>query len=464
MQVLKASVFVGVAAASLALAACGGGSMAPGAGAPPAPSSGSAAPPPSPVTPIQHVVLVIQENRTFNDFFATYPGADGTTTGQIEADSACGISKNETISLTESPLATKKDLNHSYPAYRTARNGGAMNGFDQVPFGNGIPECTYPYQYTNPDAIQPYWDMAQSYTLIEHMFTLQGSSSFTAHQDLVAGGTEIAPNEAIVDLPSCSNCIWGCDAPTGTKTSLITENDDYEPGAGPFPCFSYKTMAALLDAKSVSWRYYAPQMCCNIFGKLLSAYDAIDAIRHGPDWTNGDISTPQTNIFTDITNGKLQAVSWLIPTEPDSDHPGDPTDDGPSWVASVVNAIGNSSYWNSTAIVVVWDDWGGLYDNLNPNQVGYGGLGFRVPALVISPYAKPGYIAKTYYDFGSILKFIENNWDLGTLGAGDENATGIGDCFNFNQAPLKFKTIPSERSQSYFMHEKPPNLPTDTDM
>ena len=167
-----------------------------------------AGPPPS-KSPIQHVVLIIQENRTFNDFFATFKGADGTTTGQAEPNSQCGITQAETIPLKPSNLITKlngkpQDLSHAYSDYDTARDGGKMDGFDAVLFGDGQPECTFPYQYTKPSQIKPYWDMAEQYTLAEHMFTTQGSSSFTAHQDLIAGDAVIKPNESLVDLPTDS--------------------------------------------------------------------------------------------------------------------------------------------------------------------------------------------------------------------------------------------------------------------
>ncbi|HEY1866844.1 MAG TPA: alkaline phosphatase family protein, partial [Candidatus Cybelea sp.] len=280
-------------------------------------------------SPIKHVVLIVQENRTFNDFFATYPGADGSTTGKAEPNSTCGITGEETVKLKESALVTRRhgkpqDLPHTYKAYDTARDGGAMDGFDKLTFGNGLPTCTYPYQYTNPSQIKPYWDMAQQYALAEHMFTTQGSSSFTAHQDLIAGDAVIKPNESFVDLPSCSGggCIWGCDAPKGTQTSLITKDDVFEPGAGPFPCVNYPTLRDRLDKNAVTWRYYVPSMCCKVYGKLLSAFDAIKAVRYGPEWKDGHISSPQTNIFSDVTNGSLPNVSWVIPDENDSDHPG----------------------------------------------------------------------------------------------------------------------------------------------
>ena len=193
-------------------------------------------------TPIKHVVLVIQENRTFNDFFATYPGADGTTVGKAEPSSACGINQEKTIDLKESGLITKlhgvpHDLDHEYAGYDTARDGGAMDGFDSIHFGNSKaapPECTYPYQYTDPDQIKPYWEMAKQYALAEHMYTTQGSSSFTAHQDLIAGDTVIEPNEALVDLPSCagSKCVWGCDAPTKPMTAYVADHAERRPSTG----------------------------------------------------------------------------------------------------------------------------------------------------------------------------------------------------------------------------------------
>jgi phospholipase C len=449
------------------LAGCGGMQSSRGSsGAPFDPQTGS------PSTPIAHVVVVVQENRTFNDFFATFPSADGTTIGKVAANSNCRPRiKAGTIALTERSLVLANDLDHRYSAFHVSIDGGKMDGFDKALNGNGIPECTYPYQYTDPSQIKPYWDMAQQYTLAEHMFTTQGSDSFTAHQDLIAGSTEVFPGKAMVDLPSCGSCFWGCDAPKGTHTSLITHTDTYLKGVGPFPCTtefttSYPTLRDLLDAKSVSWKYYLPPSN-KVFGKLMSAFDVIAAVRYGPEWKSNIVS-PETTIFKDISGGTLPAVSWVIPEESNSDHPGDPVDHGPQWVASVVNAIGESTYWNSTAIVIVWDDWGGLYDNLAPHEgkkkYGYGGLGLRVPAIIVSPYAKAGYISTTDYEFGSVLKYIENNWSLGSLHTSDERAASLIDCFDYSQTPITFVPIQSSLSKAYFIREKPSYLPTDSDL
>jgi phospholipase C len=425
----------------------------------------------SPSSPIQHVVIVVQENRTFNDFFATFPGANGTTTGNAEAEPDCSppIQKG-TIALKKVPLVVRKDLDHKYSGYQTARDNGNMDGFDAVPFGTGQPECTYPYQYTDPLQIQPYWTMAQQYTLAEEMFTTQGSDSFTAHQDLIRGDTVVDTKEAMIDFPACGNCWWGCDSPPGAFTHLVTQNNvalRWGKEKGPLPCSNkfatkYRTLRDLLDTKSVSWKYYLPPSS-KIYGKLLSAFDVVAPVRYGPEWTT-NVITPETAIFADISSNNLPAVSWVIPDEPESDHPGTATDTGPSWVASVVNAIGQSGYWKSTAIVIVWDDWGGFYDNAPPHVMDYGGLGFRVPALIVSPYAKAGYISHTQYEFGSILKYVENNWNLGSLNTSDARANSIIDSFDYSQPPITFKKIQSQYSKEYFIHRKPSYLPTDTDM
>jgi phospholipase C len=424
-------------------------------------------------SPIQHVVLIVQENRSFNDFFATFTGADGTTTGQAAANKSCSppISAG-TIPLTEMPLNLSQDLNHSWKTgYSIAYNGGKRNGFDLIQFGGvGPPECAYPYQYTDPSDIAPYWALAKQYTLAEHMFTTIGSDSFTAHQDLIRGGTIVEKDGAMVDDPTCSDCMWGCDAVMGTFTHLITKDNAFIKD-GPFPCTTaftlpYPTLSDLLDAKSVSWKYYVPPSS-EINGKLFSAFDVIYKVRHSKEWTE-NISSPETNILTDIANGKLAAMSWVIPDAANSDHPGTKvsgkyTDHGPQWVASVVNAIGESSYWDSTAIVIVWDDWGGFYDNKMATLKGYGGPGERVPAIIVSPYARAGYISKTNYQFGSILKYIEQNWHLGSLKTTDATSKSLLDCFDYKQSPIQFQPITTTLGPKYFLHEKHSYQPPDTD-
>jgi phospholipase C len=245
-------------------------------------------------------------------------------------------------------------------------------------------------------------------------------------------------------------------------TSLITESNQFMHNAGPFPCLSYQTLRDPLDAGGVPWRYYAPEVGQSFGGDLWNAFDGIRAVRYGSEW-NTNVTWPETNVFKDITAGKLPSVSWVIPDYQNSDHPGDTSDTGPSWVAQVVNAIGNSPDWNSTAIVVTWDDWGGWYDHVAPTILNSYGYGFRVPLIVISPYAKAGYISHTIHDFGSILKFMEETFGLPSLGYADAAADNLSDRFDLSQTPLIFKTINAPLSAAHFLNDKNPPADPDDD-
>lgn len=162
-------------------------------------------------------------------------------------------------------------------------------------------------------------------------------------------------------------------------------------------------------------------------------------------------------------------MSWVVPTGQASDHGGINDGSGPSWVASVVNAIGNSPYWANTAIFITWDDWGGWYDHVPPPQVkvncssfGCGYIyGFRVPLIVVSPYARPGYISKNQHDFGSILKYIEGTFSLPSLGTADALADDLSDCFNYNQTPIPFQVIQAPLHAQDFLNDR--RTPTDPD-
>lgn len=457
-----------ICSAALTLAACGGSSGI--AGPPQRATNGFLARPLYASTPIKHIILMVQENRTFNNLFATFPGATGTTTGKEKIGN-----RTESIKLKKTPLQGQRNLNHNHSGYLTAYDNGKMDAFNQVRFpSSGRPENVAPYVYVSPSAIAPYWAMAEQYGLANAMFTTQGSASFTAHQDLIRGGTEIDPTDSLIDNPPYGKA-WGCDSAPGTKTSLITTDGQEERDAGPFPCSqdfpgsgaSYLTLRDLLDAKSVSWKYYTPQVGNN--GAIWDAFDVISPVRYGPEW-GSNVSWPETTVFNDIQNGTLPAMSWVIPDGANSDHPNKGGDAGPSWVASVVNAIGQSQYWDSCAIVIVWDDWGGFYDPVPPPPLdNQGGPGFRVPMIVVSPYARetsssqPGYISNTIYEFGSIIRFVEDSFNLGRLGTTDGTSNSMSDMFDFNQTPRSFQPIGSTYSRSYFLHRKPSGIPVDTE-
>jgi phospholipase C len=465
-------------------------------------------------TPIEHVIVIVQENRSFDNFFATFYGANGTTVGYAEPmpspiASSCAAKKQPviteptTVPLTEvdinglgfpNKFGWDNDLAHNYKdgyllecdssgSQPSASKPCAMDGFDTTKFGpdgeGPQATCTYTYQYVNPSDIAPYWAMAQQYVLADNAFQTQGSESFTAHQALIAGGTAINATQSLIDDPT--GFPWGCDAqPSGTSqqgsvTSVLTIYGQYLGDQGPFPCLTYPngTIRDLLDAKKVSWKFYAEKVYNWSNPKaggpgIWSAFDAIQNVRYSKEWGT-KVTSSDLKIFSDIKTGHLPAVSWVTPDAANSDHPdeknknGAPVDTGPSWVASVVNAIGESKYWKTSAVIVLWDDWGGYYDHVQPpfydNQ---GGLGFRFPLIIISPYVQ-AHVEHTQYETTSVLRFIENNWSLGTLGQEDQRATSISNAFDFNQTPRPFQAIPSKYKQSFFLHQKPSGLPPDSE-
>jgi phospholipase C len=404
---------------------------------------------------IKHVVIVVQENRTFDNLFYGFPGAHYATYGYNHSGTKVAL---HPIGLTGPAIG------NSWLDALFAWDGGQMNRFDEINGGNGA--ATYVYAYVRHSDIKPYWTMARSYVLADHMFPTMFGGSFTAHLDLIASTANLSPSTSEVDTPTSTP--WGCDASSGTKTSLLNTQRVESYRAGPFPCFAqFRTLADSMDAARVSWKYYAPSVNGgNVGGYLWSAFDAISYVRRGGDWTRNVIS-PQTRVLTDARAGKLPSVAWVIPDGADSDHPGGPSA-GPSWVASIVNAIGNGPNWKTTAIVVLWDDWGGWYDDLPPPHLDYRGLGIRVPCIVISPYAKAHYVSHTVYEFGSVVKLVEQVFGLPALGPAsggytDTRANSMLDAFDFHKPPRSFAPIPADKPASYFLTRTPSRLPPDDD-
>ncbi|MGB9653290.1 MAG: alkaline phosphatase family protein [Candidatus Cybelea sp.] len=407
-----------------------------------------------PTNKIQHVVIMVQENRSFNNLFAGFPGANTAMRGRCEAGPRwCRVGHEIPLQprkLAEgSPRLGGRDICHSHQCFeiecdpdpaRVCRD----DGFDLIDFGEvqaGRSAKLYPYSYVRRSESETYWRLAKQYALSDEMFFTETASSFIAHQMLISGSVRINDRESLTDQPNAMP--WGCDVPPGAHTPILTRNGHYDPN-GPRPCFTYATIAELLDAANVSWRYYvdvAFGVQGDLSGSAWNGYRAIKKIFYGPDWKT-DVSTPNTTIFADIKAGSLPAVSWVIPSLADSDHPASGCNGGPWWVTKVVNALGTSTYWKNTAIVLLWDDWGGWYDNAPPAQINYTSLSFRVPMIVISPFAKPGYVSHAHYDFGSILKLLEQTFDLGSLGVTDATAASMEDVFNFAQRPNRFETAP----------------------
>jgi phospholipase C len=329
------------------------------------------------------------------------------------------------------------------------------------------------FKYVNPADVQPYFQMAEKYTFADRMFQTNQGPSFPAHQFIISGTSApaVGSNLFVAENPagvsgSASNT--GCTSPAAEYVNQIDPAGVESP---IYPCFEHPTLTDLLNAAHFSWRYYAP-----LAGSIWTAPNAIQHMCGpnaappnatactGSDWKNNVVLATTQNpaqIITDIGNGQLASVSWVIPNGLESDHPLSTDGSGPSWVASIVNAIGNSAYWSNTAIFITWDDWGGWYDHVAPPILNSYEYGFRVPMIVVSPYAKPAYVSHVTHDFGSILKFIEGTYGLPSLGYADVPADDLSDCFNFSQTPISFQTIAAPLKADYFLNDR--RLPTGPD-
>lgn len=403
--------------------------------------------------------MIFQENRSFDDMFQGFPGADVQSYGYTTT--------GKKVTLQPVSLAAPWDLGHDSISYFQACDGQGslpgtdckMDGFNQEAKtcgGPGQPPCPfqYPeYAYVPQSETKPYFAMAQQYVLADRMFTSNfDASSYVSHQYIIA-----AQAASAVNYPMTT---WGCDGGPKDTVATVTQQRGYGPRLQA--CFDYKTLGDELDAAGISWAYYTASLE-NGQGNLWNAYQAVKHIRYGPDW-NADVVSPQTRFFSDIKHGKLRAVNWVMPICRTSDHASCDAADGPHWVASLVNAVGNSKYWDSTAIFVMWDDYGGWYDHVAPPLADYDGLGIRVPLIVISPYAKKGYVSHTQYEHGSILKFIEDRFRLARLSASDYRATSpAGDCFDFSASPRPFSPIPTHMRAADFERMPPDPRPVDNE-
>ncbi len=417
--------------------------------------AGSSSPPPA-AQKVQHVVVIFQENRTPDNLFHGLPNADIANSGLN--------SQGQTILLTQVALAIDYNPDHSHSSFKVMYDGGKMDGADKIPVmcqpnaPPGCPPANPQFVYVNPSDVTPYFQLAEQYTFADRMFQTNQGPSFPAHQFIISGTSTPTAASDLFAAENPSGVLdaknnTGCTAPPGELVALIDPAGNES--ASQYPCFEHPTLSDLLDAQGISWRYYTPSA-----GSIWTGPNAIQHLRLGPDWSK-NVILQQTQVLTDIANGQLAAISWVIPSGQASDHPSQNDGSGPSWVASIVNAIGNSPYWSNTAIFIAWDDWGGFYDHVAPTIINSYEYGFRVPLIVVSPYARRGYVSHVTHDFGSILKFIEERFGLASLGYSDARADDLSDCFDFTQTPPPFQTIPAQHDASHFLNDRRP--PTDPD-
>ncbi|HXJ94619.1 MAG TPA: choice-of-anchor D domain-containing protein [Terriglobia bacterium] len=369
---------------------------------------------PGDITAIQHIVFFVKENRTYDEMFGAYPNpeADGASTGLL--------STGQVIPLGVTPDILPRDLGHAFSVGTSALDNGKMDAFDKITScnDNGDYLCM---TEQSPANVPNYFAYANNFTLADRMFSSLHGPSFPNHLYTIA-----AQSGGAVDVPENTKR-WGCDAPPGTTVPVIDDNGNL---TNQYPCFDFETLADLLDGAGLSWKYYAG------VGAAMNSYDAINHIRNTSLWST-NVALP-SQFITDAENNQLPAVSWLIlPPTQDEHPPQGSTCAGENGSVTYINAVmANQEGWDSTAIFLTWDDFGGFYDHVPPMQLDQYGLGARVPLIIISPYAKPGYVSHTVYEHSSFLKFVEDRYNLPSLTSRDANANDLTDSFDFTQTPL----------------------------
>jgi len=409
---------------------------------------------------IQHVVVIMQENRSFDSYFGTYPGADGIPM-QNGVPTVC-VNDPKTNQCVK-PYHDAQNLNHGGPhGEANATNdidSGKMDGFiGQAEKGQkgctdpNNPNCTANGQtdvmgYHDAREIPNYWAYAQNFVLQDHMFEPDSSWSLPAHLFMVSAWSAHCSKPG--DPESCVNNIKG---PVSSQQANQYKAD-----------YAWTDLTYLLHKQNISWAYYLSDGtqpdCANdaedcVLGKqnvkvpgIWNPLPGFDTVKQ--DGQLGNIQ-PTTNFYTAAKKGTLPAVSWVTPNGKISEHPPALVSAGQSYVTGIINAVMQGPDWNSTAIFLAWDDWGGFYDHVVPPKVDENGYGLRVPGIVISPYAKKGYIDQQTLSFDAYLKFIEDDFlggqrlDPKTDSRPDprpdvrENASQLGNLladFDFSQAP-----------------------------
>ena len=435
--------------------------------------------------------MIVQENRTPDNLFQGLcsppfgsAASCSSNPSALKYDIQTGnwLNKNSASGTTQPlpvPLANDYDLYHSHTAFvqmcdaNPFTKGCKMDGAGDITcVGTCLTQPQFRFVDNSTGTVNPYLQLATQFGWANYMFQTNQGPSFPAHQFLF-GGTS-APTAAddaagvfAAENMTGSDQLSGCIAPASTTVQLIDPSGETRQ---VYPCFEHRTMADVLPPV-VTWRYYAPGA-----GSIWTAPVAIQHICQstgpggtctGRDWTDHLDLTP-ADVLNDIAACNLRSLSWVIPSGPNSDHARVNDGGGPSWVSSIVNAIGlstqcdnNNGYWKNTAILITWDDWGGWYDHEPPTFLaqpeGDYQYGFRVPFLFVSAYTPRGYINNERHDFGSVLRFIEHNFGIqeGVLRFADARATDdLTQFYDLSKFPRPYFSISAAKSATFFLQDK----------
>jgi phospholipase C len=430
----------------------------------------------APTTPIHHVIFLIKENRTFDVYFGKFPGANGASTGKIHTGA--------TVKLQPLIDRDSDDIDHCWACALLAYNDGGMNDFDLISRGGGILHDGVPlgYQVASEEDIPNYYALARSFGLSDNFFSSLHGPSFPNHLYSIAaqsGGVGDNPLDASASLPnapsvaactSAEDCprsgdpglepadipgshlgkgVWGCDADPKVRVPVFDQEGEVEM---IYPCLDFPTLGDELSAAGVSWKMYAPTQpgpedagSQSTNGYVWTVYDAIRHIRDSSEWRSHIASTEQ--FVVDARAGSLPAVSWISSPSDYSEHPPSSVCVGENWTVSLLSALGGGPSWKDSAVFLTWDDWGGFYDHVPPTQIDTYGLGFRVPLLVVSPYAKAGHIDHVRAEFSSVLRFIETDFQVASLTDRDKegNTTDLTQFFDWSQKPLPLPALETRK-------------------
>ncbi len=380
--------------------------------------------------PIKHVVVVVKENHTFDNYFGTFPGANGTTTYQL--------SDGGTGQCGHAPQNTLRDMDHDHDPGLQDWNDGGMNGWD-LTTGTSVNGDNLAYaQYYESD-IPNYWAYARTYTLGDNFFSEMIGPSFPGHIAVLTAQAGWAIGNPNTDI---THPYWGCDQSSSTRITIEEQMTCTRQQV--FPCFHIPSVPDVLP-QGTTWKFYGTNFY--LLPEIWSMFDGVDSIRNGPGWAN---VVNASQFDTDIANHQLPAVSWLVNQDLADEHPqvGSPCM-GENWTVQKLNLLMQSEYWADTAIIFTMDDFGGWYDHVPPPRQ-YGcdpshpyGLGFRLPLIIISPYARPGFVFHEVSEQASIPRFIEKIFgstqtltDLDPA-AQDGQANDLMGAFDFTQTPLQ---------------------------